>query len=169
MEDYMLVITVVALAMIVLLILYFVLYRKFLYISKRYHEFMLGGNGESLEGTLQSLFTELHKVSSDIDVNRERMQKIEEVLDSATRGVGVVRFNAFQDTGSDLSFAVALLDGTKNGVVISSIYGREETRTYAKPIKSGMSTYPLSLEEEEAIKQAVASLHPPLTAQSRKQ
>ncbi|MCW3488964.1 DUF4446 family protein [Dethiobacter alkaliphilus] len=158
MEEYLLLIFLAAVA--VLFVFYLVLYRKFLFLSRRYQEFMAGGNGESLEGTLENLFADIRKVNESISSNRKRMEKIEKVLDTATRGIGVVRFNAFQETGSDLSFAVAYLDAQRNGVVISSIYGREESRTYAKPVKNGESTYQLSMEEQEAIRQAADSLQP---------
>jgi len=64
---------------------------------------------------------------------------------------GIVRFQAFTDTGSDLSFAIALLDKNHDGIVISSLYGRSESRVYAKPIRAGQSTYTLSDEEKEAL------------------
>lgn len=67
-----------------------------------------------------------------------------------------VRFNAFPDTGSDLSFAIALLDANNNGLVLSSLYGRSESRVYAKPIKDGCSSYALSEEEKSAIARAIA-------------
>ncbi|KPV42501.1 DUF4446 family protein [Alicyclobacillus ferrooxydans] len=63
----------------------------------------------------------------------------------------IKRYNAFSDTGSDLSFSIALLDDTQTGVVLSSIYGREESRTYGKPVVEGQSTYPLTSEESEVV------------------
>lgn len=69
--------------------------------------------------------------------------------------VAIVRFNAFRDMGGDLSYALALLDSSGSGLVISSIYGRDDARTYAKPVKEGKSSYQLSSEEEEAIKKAL--------------
>jgi hypothetical protein len=68
--------------------------------------------------------------------------------------VGVVRFNAFDNTGSDLSFAVAMLDATDSGFVLSGIYGREESRVYAKPVLKGESTYMLTKEEKQALEVA---------------
>ena len=68
--------------------------------------------------------------------------------------VGLVRFNPFDDTGGDQSFALALLDGRGDGVVISSLHGRTGTRFYAKPVKAGTSTLSLSDEEVQALKQA---------------
>lgn len=63
----------------------------------------------------------------------------------------VKRYNAFSDTGSDLSFSVALVDDTQTGVVLSSIYGREESRTYGKPVVDGHSSYPLTEEEMDVL------------------
>lgn len=144
---------------LVLLVLYLIMYRKAQFLQNRYHAFMQGENGSSLEGSLREIHREIQDVNKEVSENRQRMQEIAQTLDTAIRGVGVVRFNAFQDTGSDLSFAVAYLDANKNGVVVSSIYGREESRTYAKPLDKGQSQYQLSTEEQEAIKRAASSLH----------
>ena len=56
--------------------------------------------------------------------------------------------------GADLSFSCALLDGQDNGVVVTSLYGRTECRTYAKPIRAGASSYVLTDEEKQALMQA---------------
>ena len=65
--------------------------------------------------------------------------------------IGVVRFNPFGDTGGDQSFSVALLDAKGDGLVISSLFGRRESRIYVKPIEKGQSKYALSDEELQAI------------------
>jgi hypothetical protein len=126
-------------------------------LSAAYRSFMQGRNGASLESVLMSLNQGMARIESLIEADRQRLREAEAVLDTAVRGVGVVRFNAFQDTGSDLSFAVALLDANESGLVISSIYGRDESRTYAKPVKAGKSPYQLSGEEQEAIRRAAAT------------
>jgi len=141
----------------VLLVSQFLLSRKVARLSAAYRLFMQGRDGASLESVLASLNQSLGRVEALIGEDRKRLQEIGEVLDTAIRGVGVVRFNAFQNTGSDLSFAVALLDAAENGLVISSIYGREESRTYTKPVKAGKSPYQLSGEEQEAIRRATAA------------
>jgi len=66
----------------------------------------------------------------------------------------VVRFNPFSGVGSDQSFSIALLDSNDNGVVITSLYTRNENRVYAKPLKAGRSEYLLSAEEKNAIEKA---------------
>ena len=71
--------------------------------------------------------------------------------------VGVVRFNPFKEIGGDQSFSIAVLDADNNGFVITSHYGRESNRVYAKPIGNGTSSYSLSKEEEEAVARAIGS------------
>ena len=78
------------------------------------------------------------------------------LIEGAVRHVGLVRYDAFEDVGGRLSFSCALLDDHANGVVVTSINGRQDTRVYAKPVTGGKSGYNLSIEEEEAIRQALA-------------
>ena len=68
--------------------------------------------------------------------------------------VGVVRYNAFEDTGGDQSFAVALLDGHGNGAIFNGLYHRSDCRVFAKPVRDWKSTYSMSDEEIEAIRKA---------------
>lgn len=77
------------------------------------------------------------------------------ILATTIRRVALVRYDAFQDVGGKISFSAALLNENGDGLVISSISGRSEGRIYAKPIKNASSTYPLSEEEQEVIKQAL--------------
>ena len=84
-----------------------------------------------------------------------QLKGIEKKLSSALQHVAMVRFNAFENEGSGLSFALAVMDDNGDGFVISSLYGREETRTYAKQIIGGKPSHPLSPEEEEAIRKAL--------------
>ena len=72
-------------------------------------------------------------------------------LADALRHVAVVRYDAFPDMGGRLSFSAALLDDAGDGIVLTSINGRSETRTYAKGVKAGASEHQLSPEEEQAI------------------
>jgi hypothetical protein len=95
-----------------------------------------------------------------------------EQMSASVQRVGLVRFVAFEDMGGHLSFSAALLDGNGNGLVITSINGRQDTRCYAKPVESWTSRHNLSEEEEEAIRLALTSGQPAepvqLAAQSRR-
>ena len=83
---------------------------------------------------------------------RVETDRLKAQLQTCIQRVGMVRFNAFDDTGSDLSFSLALLDERGNGLVVSSLYGRNESRIYAKPVLNRQSTYALSAEEQKAIR-----------------
>lgn len=124
----------------------------------RYREMMTGEEtGRDFESILLRHIEETHAVAAenrDLQIDNRR---ISELLDRAVTRVGVVRFRAFEDMGSDLSYAVALLDAHNDGVVLSSIFGREDSRSYVKPIEAGKSTYTLTKEEDDAIRQAMQS------------
>lgn len=154
--DWDLVQYLLPLSVFLLFLFCVILLINFLRLQRRYRQFMTGSNGLNLEAKLFALQRELEKVQNEIGVQERLLRKLALLLDYTFQGIGVVRFNAFQDTGGDLSFSVAFVDAQKNGVVITSIYGREEARTYAKPLQEGKSIYPLSEEEKEAIKKALA-------------
>ena len=78
-----------------------------------------------------------------------------ETLARCLKKVGIVRYNAFDDVGGEQSFAVALLDSDANGVVISGLYGRQDSRVYAKAIFKGQGERPLSDEEQQALGKAL--------------
>lgn len=80
-----------------------------------------------------------------------------DLADESIRRVGLVRFDAFEDMGGRLSFSAALLDGHGDGVVITSINGRQDTRCYAKQVTGGSSAHNLSDEERQAIREALSA------------
>jgi len=82
-------------------------------------------------------------------------KQLGEGLRSAVRHLGLVRFDAFEDMGGRLSFSAALLDDNGDGIVITSINGRQDTRCYAKRIQNGTSIHNLSDEERQAIREAL--------------
>jgi hypothetical protein len=78
-----------------------------------------------------------------------------ESLAKCLKNVGIVRFNAFDDVGGEQSFAVVMLDPDRNGVALSSIYGRQDSRVYAKAVAKGQGERPLSDEEQKALDSAL--------------
>jgi len=101
-----------------------------------------------------------------IEKNKIDIKELYQIVDnlgklsamSITR-IGFVRFNPFGDTGGDQSFSIALINAQNNGVVISSLHGRQETRVYSKPVVGGESEYTLTKEEKEAINRAQGEKH----------
>jgi hypothetical protein len=86
-----------------------------------------------------------------------RAAKVESELRTALGHVGLVRYNPFEDTGGQLSFALAILDGAGNGFVVNSLHARGGTRVYAKAISAGRAESTLSDEESAAVRQALGS------------
>jgi uncharacterized protein DUF4446 len=93
-------------------------------------------------------------------------KQLGELAEGSVRHVGVVRFDAFEDMGGRLSFSAALLDGNGDGVVITSINGRQDTRCYAKRVTNAASVHNLTDEERQAIREALASDHRPQVAEA---
>lgn len=119
---------------------------------KKYNSLMRKlGNGTNLETMLRGYITNVENIEKRNEELFSYCHKLDERLVRCIQKVGMVRYNAFEDTGSDLCFAIALLDYEDSGVVINGIYSREGSATYAKPVTKGSSTYTLSIEEVQAI------------------
>lgn len=125
-------------------------------LNRRYQKMMTGMDGVNLEQLLINHVEEVRQAVSKVKRLDDECRRLDTIATASVQYVGVVRFNAFGDMGSDLSFALALLDAEKNGVVLSSIYGRNESRVYAKPVTEGQSTYHLTDEEKSALDKALA-------------
>ncbi|MBN2168870.1 MAG: DUF4446 family protein [Actinobacteria bacterium] len=110
--------------------------------------------GHNIIELVNDSMLQVERMNREVNTLTDKNDWIVKRLAGALRNVGMVRFDAFRDLGGLMSFAVALLDDRGNGMVISSIYGRSESRTYAKPVVERSSKYELSPEEREAIRLA---------------
>lgn len=117
----------------------------------QYQHLMTGTSGGNLETMLHDHISQVRETETRVDAVDQLARQLEKAAYFSMQHMGVVRFNPFQDTGGDQSFAVALVDGHGNGVVLSSLHGRAATRVYAKPLKAWESTYSLTDEEKQAI------------------
>lgn len=132
---------------------------KFRKLEKRYKSFISKlSKGSNFEGMLREYIEKTEQVEIENREIKEEHERIEKRMNKCIQKIGVVRYNAFADTGSDLCFALALLDFEDNGVVINGVYSRDNTTTtYAKPVKNGTSKYVFSKEEQEAVEKAKQS------------
>ncbi|NLM45757.1 MAG: DUF4446 family protein [Firmicutes bacterium] len=142
-------------ATVFLFVLIIILFLHIRALNRRYKAFMSTSDGFSLEKALLHLQAEFAVMRKTMQTNGQALADLQEKMQRSLQAVGFVRFNAFPHSGGELSFALALLDSEASGVVISSIYGREESRMFAKPVSGGKSPYALSSEEEEAIRRAM--------------
>ena len=119
-----------------------------------------GKSGGDLEKIILDNSTSLKELDRDIQDLYGISNQIHGLASRSVHKVGIVRFNPFKDLGGDQSFSIALLDGQSNGLVISGLHTREGNRVYAKPVEKGKATkYPLTEEEQEAIKIAEAGVN----------
>lgn len=154
-DSYMVILSVVT---IVLFISFLVILINNIKLNNRYKKFMSKiGNGKNIEEDLNKFINEVSRIEEQNAEIISFCKGLDEDISKCIQKVGIVRYSAFKDTGSDLSFAAALLDEKNNGIVFNGIYSREMSNIYAKPVENGNSKYTLSEEELEAIKKAVDS------------
>ena len=109
---------------------------------------------ESYLDVLARTREEFGELTMDVHELNKRVEGVRADLNLALRHVSVVRYDAYGDMAGRYSFSAALLDDTGDGLIITSIHGRQETRSYLKGIAQGRPDIPLSPEEEEAVKMA---------------
>ncbi|MDP3888889.1 MAG: DUF4446 family protein [bacterium] len=127
----------------------------FLRQNRRFRKLTEGSSKENLIGVLEKVQKRQSEIEKDIKDLGFEVKGMENQAKEHIQKVGLIRFNPFPETGGDQSFTLALLDGTKSGLVISSLHSRQSTRIYAKPVKVGkVEEYQSSKEEAQAIQKA---------------
>jgi hypothetical protein len=149
---------VVVLAVVVVLLVVWVawLQRSDALLRRRLRRLIGDGEGLGLDELLDKQFGRLDTVADRVEALNRLHHELEALLQQSIQKVGVIRFNPFADTGGDQSFAVALLDARGNGIVLSSLHGRADTRIFAKQVQAGRSKLALSDEEQDAIRKALS-------------
>ena len=154
-ENLAIVVATIGALLAVVLVLLLVQSIRLSRAARRYRRLVGDGSGGTLANVLEEHVGRVNAVGDQLD----HLRTLQDLLERRSRGsiqhVGLVRFNPFEDTGSDQSFALALLDERRDGVVISSLHGRSNTRLFAKPVSGGESAHTLSDEELQAIRIAV--------------
>ena len=149
------IIVVLAAAVVILSLAVAWLLRRVARLDARVRGLTRGEDGD-LGDVLGAHLERVYELGREVDRLGTRTGRLEAVAPRALQRVGLVRFNPFDDTGGNQSFALALLDAEGNGWVLSSLHARTGTRIYAKTIRAGRSEGALSEEETAAIKQATA-------------
>ena len=140
-------------SIVLLLVLHaFSLHIRVSRLTKRYRYFMDGENGQSIE---RRLAKELRDMASTWETILSEQKVIQSTQAQTFQHIGFVKYNAFENIGNELSFSLTLLDGNFNGIVISSVYGRNESRIFTKPIVNGKSLASLSQEELASLQSAM--------------
>lgn len=153
-EHIVEIVIVMSLFNVLLLLLYIIRGIRISGITKKYNRLVGDSDTNSLETILLNYIDEIKDAKGEMLELKKYIENLNDRLELCLQRIGFIRYNAFNDMGSDLSFSIALLDDKLDGFVITSIYGRDESNTYAKPILKGESTYPLSVEEMQALDRA---------------
>lgn len=143
------------LAVLVLFFLFWLTARRVALLNKRLDRFMKGSSGDNIEEMVAEYKQRIEGLERLGGSLNSRVNALETIQRGCIQKTGLIRYNAFCDTGCDLSFSLALLDSDGSGVVLRSLYGRSESIMYAKPLVNGKSRYALSEEEQEAVNRAL--------------
>ena len=143
---------------IISLIGFFVMIFKTASLTKKYKKFMKKlGNGNDIEEDLENYMYRVERVEKQHAGILENIKEIEYNMGNCLQKTGMVRYSAYKDTGSNLSFAFALLDNNNDGIILNGIYSRELSNIFAKPIEKGNCKYTLTDEEKKALDKAINS------------
>lgn len=154
------------LGVILVLLLCFILFQFILLrskvnrLTKKYNQFMKGKDGASLEFILSSEINELRDMVTSSESMLHQQELLATMQMKSLQKIGLVRFDAFEETGDKLSFAMTVLDGKNNGFVLTSISGDETARIYAKQVMNGSCNESISVEEAQSIEMALNTLMP---------
>lgn len=140
---------------VILFIMLFVQGSKIRKLRKRYDELMNGTEVHNLEELLTKMHVDMENLQLSKEEHQQMIGQMQEKLKHQVAHVGVLRYNAFDERGSNLSFSMALLNDQDDGVVLTGIHGREQMYVYAKPVEKGNSQYALSPEEKKAMETAI--------------
>ncbi|MGF0032114.1 DUF4446 family protein [Bariatricus sp. SGI.154] len=145
--------------LLVLIVVLFVLYvnvtLKYNRLKSSYATFMKGKDGKTLEESMKERFAEVESILKITKQNRIDIKEINKKMESDYRKVGIVKYDAFNEMGGKLSFALAMLDGNNSGWVLNAMHSREGCYTYVKEIVKGESYVELAEEEAEALDKAI--------------
>lgn len=122
-----------------------------------YTSFMSGKDGKSLEEVILKRFKEVDELKKEDAAKKVQLDDINESLRFAFSKMGMVKYDAFNEMGGKLSFALALLDNRNNGFLINAMHSREGCYTYVKEIINGESYINLGEEEKKALNKAINS------------
>lgn len=149
---------VIVITNIILLILYILTTINAMRTKKEYKIFMKKlGNGNNIEEILKEQLKRIENMELKTNDLAMYCKDLNKNMSHCIQKVGIIRYSAFKDVGSDLSFALALLDEDNNGIVLNGIYSSEASNIYAKPILKGESKYKITEEEKQAIDIAKAN------------
>ncbi len=142
---------VIIIILLIVLVMLIVQIKKVGKLEKRLDKFVTGKDGSSLEEEIVSLFEDNKFLKDSTEKNKKDIRILYKNMESAYQKMGLVKYDAFNQMGGQLSFCLAMLDENNNGFIINSVHSTEGCYVYTKEIKQGQSDISLGKEEEEAM------------------
>ena len=158
---------VLAVLLIVLVLEFFLLRNKLNRLYRKYMYFMKSAEGGSIEVKLSTEVRELREMIASSENMLHQQELLANMQLQSFQKTGLVRYDAFDDTGDKLSFSLTILDGKNNGFILSSLAGHDASRIYAKKVTNGQCREALSAEEAESINLALNTLMPDMAQQAQ--
>lgn len=123
-------------------------------ITSKYNKLVNGSDKNNVEDLLMEVSLGMDKLTSEINITQRDIKELENKSSFAIQKLEAIRYDAFDEMGSEQSFSVAMLDNHNTGVIITNIFGREYNSSFIKPIKKGIPDYKLSVEETQVLDRA---------------
>lgn len=151
------ILSIILFSALVILLIWCIALSVILYRIKSKNDLFFDDSSKNLRELVTRSITDQKAINQRINKDEASIEEIVKIIQGSYQKFSMVRYNPFRETGGDQSFSMALLDLRDNGIVITSIHGREVDRIYAKEIIGGKSKNNLSAEEIEAIKGATGA------------
>ena len=154
--DYLL----LAILILLLGLLFFnlVMVMKFRQLKDKYHDFMRGANGKTLEERILMRFKQIDKLNDRLDETIDRVKLLEDARDTSFKKIAIHRYDAFAEMGGKLSYSLCLLNDDNDGFIMTSMHNREGCYTYVKEVIKGNTFVILSDEERQVLEEAQNSI-----------
>ena len=124
-------------------------------LTKRVDDLTSGGGGKSLEAELDQIIEDNRRLLDDSDRNSEDIRKLFERLKAVYQKMSIVKYDAYEQLGGEMSAVVVLLDENDNGVLLNNVYSPEGGYVYTREIEKGKCRHELGAEEEQALAEAL--------------
>ena len=144
-------------ALLILFVVYIIVLVKYVKLKNKYSKFMQGKNAKSLESEIVGVCQDIKLLKGTADRNKKDIRILYKNMESAIQKTGIVKYDAFNQMGGQLSFSLALLDENNNGFILNSVHSAEGCYSYTKEIIGGKCAIDLGEEEKQALALAMKS------------
>ncbi len=131
-----------------------ILFGLLVHLQIRFKKIFMGTKAKDLEGVMYTIGRHMEQLEGTQKEINKHLELVDSKMKKTIRNIETIRFNPFEEAGSNQSFAIAMLNDEGDGVVLSSLYARDRMSIFAKPVKKHTSTFDLSKEEKDVVAKA---------------